>query len=368
MASVGAAQRKELKSLYNQKSAAVIQLAPKGFREATVQEKMKVAKILFRSVRADKVSAAWTQRDALKAASRFWRSYTKLDSYYLWSDIVDVEGGRHAHAIFLSHSWMPPRDWEAIMGKNVSYSKIKATELCCISKDVAAHELGDHSRWPEVCYWIDKTCIPQGHPELMGWCVALLEEFIQLSDGLVVILTWSYFERLWCVYEWVCILACKETSSITIAIDPFLRPQTIHFFTDSIKNFTVKGCKCSVESDRAIIYDKVAQYYTSPSEFEMFLKFTAIALVSRDLTMRRCANGVETLRPWVELAQDCGFTELAQGLRDLSDNIVLWWHEITAGVGSAMDLQTEIMKKVNAWFDQVVQPLIAEMQRRTVRR
>ena len=36
------------------------------------------------------------------------------------------------------------------------------------------------------------------------YCVLLLEEFIKLSDGLVVIVTWTYFERLWCVYTPPC--------------------------------------------------------------------------------------------------------------------------------------------------------------------
>ena len=31
----------------------------------------------------------------------------------------------------------------------------------------------------------------------MPTCVSLLEEFIRRSDGMIVLLSWHYFERLW---------------------------------------------------------------------------------------------------------------------------------------------------------------------------
>merc|ERR1712232_415535 len=123
----------------------------------------------------------------------------------MWSqDLCGSSELAALHARFLSHSWSPPAEWEEVMGKGVLYSEMKATEVCGVAKDLAASLTGDHNKWTDVQFWVDKCCIPQGNEELMTWCVGLLEEFIALADGLVVILTWSYFDRLWCVYEWVC--------------------------------------------------------------------------------------------------------------------------------------------------------------------
>ena len=95
---------------------------------------------------------------------------------------------------FLSQSWGIPKEWDALMGEG-SYAQAKATEICCVAKDIAARELGSTSRWKEVYFWVDKCCIPQGDQELTGWCVNLLEEYIIFCDGLVVLVPWTYFTR-----------------------------------------------------------------------------------------------------------------------------------------------------------------------------
>ncbi|CAE8614465.1 unnamed protein product [Polarella glacialis] len=132
------------------------------------------------------------------------------------------------------------------MGEGCSYSAIKASEICNVAKDLAALDFGDYSRWPEIHFWVDKCCIPQAHPELMTWCLDLLEEFIALSDRLVVILSWSYFDRLWCVYEWVCFLIHNKASSIFLCVDAFVRSRTLPLLLESVKNFSLANCKCSL--------------------------------------------------------------------------------------------------------------------------
>ena len=82
------------------------------------------------------------------------------------------------------------------MGKGVLYSDMKAAEVCGVAKDLAATVLGDYKKWTEIKLWVDKCCIPQTHA-LMPTCVGLLEEFIRRSDGMIVLLSWHYFERLW---------------------------------------------------------------------------------------------------------------------------------------------------------------------------
>ncbi|CAK9063522.1 unnamed protein product [Durusdinium trenchii] len=62
---------------------------------------------------------------------------------------------------------------------------------------------------------------------MMALCVNLLEEFIALSDGMIVLASWNYFSRLWCVYEWVCGLLIHSAMEIEILADPFIRDSTV---------------------------------------------------------------------------------------------------------------------------------------------
>lgn len=335
------------------------------------ERRMEMARCLYRAVPADKVSSPWTDSEMLARTSDFWMPQNRLDEYYTWSfDFGDPDFRKSSKIWFLSHSWPPPDRWEEIMGKECKYSEIKATEACIVAKNFAAVEFGDPSRWPEVHYWIDKCSIPQSHSEMMGWCVNLIEEFIQLSDGLVVILSWSYFERLWCVYEWVCFLVYHQPSKIILCVDVFLRPSTLPLMINSIKNFSLKACKCVVESDREMLMKKVNSYYVSPEAFETFLKFSAIALIARNVAERQASLGAKAMQPWQNLAKACNFRALATKLQSLSANMRVWRSEAVngaLGMSLSLNLQTVIAKKVGAWFEEELAPLIHAQKVRAVR-
>ena len=50
----------------------------------------------------------------------------------------------------------------------------------------------------ETTLWIDKACIPQNKgAEIKMQYVLMIEHFINLSDSLLVLLSHSYFTRLW---------------------------------------------------------------------------------------------------------------------------------------------------------------------------
>lgn len=348
-------------------------LGVQALRTASVEQRLELAALLFRGVSSGMCAAPWTDAEQLAKASHFWGAYTKLDAYYAWSDDVlllttDISTGKkvrryrenHRTIRFLSHSWGQPANWKEWMGLNAKYSEIKATEICGVAKDLAAEELGDASRWQEVQFWIDKCCIPQGNRELMGLCVGLLEEFIQLSDGLVVIVTWSYFERLWCVYEWVCFLMFHDASKITLCASVLLRKSTLPHLVHTLRHFKLADCKCLVESDREIFYQKVDSYYKSRTGFEEFLKLSAIALIAKDVACRQTAYGEVAMRPWIDLAVDCEFEDLAAKLVQLSHMMAGVRDDKAALAASALsaDLQTAIRMRVEDWFAEHINPLL----------
>lgn len=363
-------------------------LGANSFGTASPEQRLEIAAVLFRGVSAGLCAAPWTDAELLTKTSNFWGAYDKLDTYYAWSDdalppTTDPRTGRkvrryrqnHQTIRFLSHSWGEPLNWKEWMGKNTKYGEIKSTEICGVAKDLAAEELGDAAGWAEVQFWIDKCCIPQGHSALMNLCVGLLEEFIQLSDGLVVIVTWSYFERLWCVYEWVCFLMFHDASKITLCASVLLRQSTLPHLVHTLRTFSLANCKCLVESDRKIFYSKVDSYYKSRSGFEQFLKFSAIALIAKDVACRQTAYGESAMQPWIDLATECKFLHLAEKLTLLSGVMVAMredeaTHSTRAcsrgsfNASSALnaDFQTAISHDIQEWFAQHVNPLLIQMR------
>lgn len=244
------------------------------------------------------------------------------------------------------------------MGSAISYTNHKAALMYNIAKDTAALHFGDSEKWPDVTFWVDKCCVPQNHRVLRGWCIALLEYFIQMSEGMVAVLTWSYFDRMWCAYEWVCFLACHEPGKVTICIDSFLRTGTLPLFIESIRNFRIEDCKCFCAADRKVLEEKIQIYFASPAGFDIFLKFTAISIIVRDLAVRRYAYGTECIFPWARLAEDCKFRMLASKLRSLCELMRRWQRETAL----SLDTQSAIRRKVHGWFGRNIDPLIEELR------
>lgn len=118
----------------------------------------------------------------------------------------------------------------------------------------------------------------------MPTCVSLLEEFIRRSDGMIVLLSWHYFERLWvercessphdgpmhprrnspvravhaqCVYEWAAFLIHHKPMDISICVEAFMLPGTVPIYVDSIEKLSVKSCECYNEGDRETLRIKV---------------------------------------------------------------------------------------------------------------
>lgn len=322
------------------------------------------ATVLMRGVPAGKVCAEWSDAECLDATSNFWSTNRGKFTDYAKSRNV-------ARATrFVTHSWSPPDDWAEYMGQNCSYGDVKTTELATVSRDLGEN-LGVDDWKEEITYWIDKTCIPQQHSLLMV-CVNLIEEFLQKCDGMVVLLSWQYFERLWCVYEWAAFLICHDASNVTICVDAFLRPSTRHLYIKSVENFSVANSKCNNEGDRPVLAAKVAEYYNSTEAFEHFARSTAIGVVALAVA-HKASRGtyLEDFMPWVELAERLKLNDLAAALRTCDP---LTWRREAMGDTTATTLgaqargwQSVFKARLDQWFQDVVKPVLDQSRLAAVR-
>ena len=134
---------------------------------------------------------------------------------------------------------------------------------------------------------------------------------------MVVLLTWQYFSRLWCVYEWAAFLVHHKADQVQACVDAFLRPNTRQLFVDAVRNFSVKNSQCYNQSDRVILAAKVREHYNSERDFEQFARGTAVAVLA--VAAARRAGRSETdfqteFVPWKNLAEELGFEKLSKAL------------------------------------------------------
>lgn len=340
--------------------------------------------ILMRAVQAHRVAAAWSDAGLSKCRA-FWQSSRgRPQDYDLSEDARRVD-------VFVSHSWSPPENWKIVMGVGISYADVKSTTLAVMAKDVALSN-NCLREWQNVTFWVDKACIPQDNDGLKESCINLIEKFIKRCDHVCVIFTWSYLERLWCVFEWACVLADKDLSRVWLMNELFVTDQTLPLYLDCIRYFALKRTKCFLDSDRAILAKKIDHNYTSHTAFEELVKASATALMARSMAFRAGrSSGLydRFYAPWVNLAKELGFPELAAALA--SCRPAQWREEAAQAISpqagaqpgdgatlpvllgsrptehaskaSVMGVHTAPYQlRINEWFDQSVSPVLYKLQ------
>jgi len=381
---------------------------------------------MMRAVPASRVTSEWFELDRLAAASAFWASNHGSAADFALSHKAETA------TRFISHSWRQPDDWVSRMGTRCRYADVKATELDLIARDlsysgvglfrsaslrsskgenlspvrrasaedgVGSSDMGETSQHSttlpakrmsrrntsaagsydrlltaDITFWVDKACVPQGHP-IAAAHVARIEDFIKRSDGMVVLFSWHYFTRLWCVYEWACFLVWHEPQAVQVCAGPFLRPNTIDAYFDAIERFTVFSAKCDVPGDHKLLESKVHLYYNSAAAFEEFAKVSAIGLLAVSVVESgRPAQAGGEVAPWLNLARRLGFDDLADAL---SEADVVGWRanakrKSAADAASGADepwssWQTAFVTAVDDWFDLHINPVLIAAKRKAVK-
>lgn len=325
---------------------------------AQAQLSEQPADVLMRAVQFHHVCSTWEDAEGLQRVEQFWGTNVGDKGHF-------ELGAPSQHAArFISHVWVQPDNWHEVMGQRCSYAEMKGTELYLTALDIAE---GEDCEPEDVTFWIDKCCIPQRHT-LMPVCISLIEDFLDRCEGMVVLFTWHYFERLWCVYEWAAFLVRHPPENINICLDVFMRPASRELYINSIRNLTVDGCRCTDDGDRLILKEKVSQYYVSEAAFEELARCSAIAMIARTLCSKGASRGKAAWQgeylPWIAVAKELGLNGLAGVLE--SAEAWLWRTEAIQcagldGHGLVTDergWQAVFLEKVDEWFSDEVVPVL----------
>lgn len=328
-----------------------------------------IHRILLRATPAHKIAAAWSDQ-CLPECQAFWKSSEgRPQDYVLSEDSSEVD-------VFVSHCWSQPKSWHAVMGKDVDYAEVKSTQLAIMAKDVALMNNRELYDWKDVTLWVDKSCIPQDNLELKQSCIGLIEKFIQESRHVCILFTWSYLERLWCLYEMACVLIDKEPSQVWLQIEGFVNEASFPLYLDSIRSFSLGRAKCHLAADRQVLAEKIKEGYVSAESFERLVKACALALMARSMAYRAGrSQGLHEkfYQPLVELAYELRFPDLADELKQCKP--WEWRHTMLPtllrtrlGRRASMSVSaSRYQNGINAWFNTEISPILKRMRRDIVR-
>lgn len=163
-------------------------------------------------------------------------------------------------------------------------------------------------------------------------------------------------------------------------------------YLDAVRHFSLKKAKCHKDSDRKLLEQKISQEYVSVEAFETLMRATVIAFMARSMAYPAGrAPKLETrfYVPWVDLATELGFDDLALALASIQTRE---WRRIASSgswlekyaedirnleepcmdgsfsqLKTAVDLHTvksvEYHKVVVEWFDKEVTPILIQLRK-----
>ncbi|KAG8463276.1 hypothetical protein KFE25_004787 [Diacronema lutheri] len=373
---------------------------------------------LMRAVRCGKVAADFANVGEMARTSAFWRTNV--------GTIADYELSAPASFAtrFVSHTWLPPADWRELMGAKLDYSDVKAAVLASAARDVVwerrrhvgrarvlatgvtapcapsatesperapcassaaddarlAQQPAPIERWQDVTLWVDKCCVAQQHP-IMVPTIAMLEQFVRRCEGMIVLFTWDFFERLWCVYEWALFLVLHDTEHVQLCVDFFLSERTLQRYVAAIREFKLARARTYYASDLELIRERIEAMYQSVEHFERFVQLAvivhvAVVLAKRASPIPEAASAENDLLVWARLAAELGFAQLADVLARARP--AAWLAHAAPAEGGGVSARMRWMVggktwrahlagRVDSWYQRELKPLLRASRALAVR-
>jgi len=214
---------------------------------------------------------------------------------------------------------------------------------------------------------------------LRAECLLLADTMLTMNSGLVAVVAWNYFDRLWPLWEWAVFCARRGAHHVQLAADAFSKRALVEYHR-AMRRLTVEGATCRDLRDRPMLLEALEKLFHCSSSMEMvdfkkgdaasgpgvvkarivdysrverFVRATAIAVFAREAAL---ANSQQ-----LERSDEMGWTALAAelGLEDLHHALKMckpwdWMDAARAQGGENLDLAYEA--SCEAWWEDRVLP------------
>ncbi len=214
--------------------------------------------------------------------------------------------------------------------------------------------------------WMDHVSVNQSNPAMKVHMQNTFNDLISQSRALVVILSPSYFARLWCMFEMASFLAKKDLHSVAVVSWSFMNvadgPKP---YLDALRSFSVARAQCTVEADRPLLAAQACKFFGSEAVFERLGRLCGLAVVLQSLFLSPVVEAFDAncekffLLPFYALAEELGFAPLADAFRAFDP---VRKYELHAGHGGAQSPETNdaYSQLVLAHVKAAVSPIVRE--------
>jgi len=324
------------------------------------------------------------------------------------------------------HAGRPSRDAEAV--------EVRWTMPPGVYHVSAARVLPDDRLSPDEA--AKKKAFRPGSEQLAGWCTALclkdevwveltlgtfrteclqlVEPMIRMHSGLLAVVAWNYFDRLWPLCEWALFCARRGPAKVQLASGAICRPALVEFHR-AIRRLSVHEAGVRDARDRQLLLSLLEREFRCSAKehtvgfkkpaahalltaatqrvvdwapLERYLRVTAVAVFAHEAAIaasRRKTFDDES--GWAALADALDLRELSAALRQCKP----WeWGQaaLRKAQASATGVEGEAeaeaadeaaaaaledvadaayLERVEAWWTDVVLPVLEDERRRAVR-
>jgi len=226
-----------------------------------------------------------------------------------------------------------------------------------------------------------------------GECLLLAETMLAIHGGLVAVLPWNYFDRLWPLCEWAVFCAHRGPHLVELAADSFMGPALVEYHR-ALRRLSVSAAGCRDPRDRVLLFGVLDKIFKSKhrselkgfqkphpakltvpvheiiydfSAVERYIRVTAIAVFAHEAApsaSREPGGGDEA--GWAALAEEFGFSALWNALKKCKPHD--WWerakHE--AG-GDETNEQAFFEEMLQEWWTRIVLPVLEDERKLAMR-
>jgi hypothetical protein len=225
----------------------------------------------------------------------------------------------------------------------------------------------------------------------------LMDEILWKHPRMTVILSWDHFARLWPLYEWATFMLEHSPVNVELSCSLTAPLSTIPLHLDRVRRLSIDAASCSDSRDAEMLLDRFrtqcrcdwqenvayqcsdtprstfsreVRWTTDWSRLERFIRCTAIMVFARTMLRDHAYCSREAAAhwyvPWMHLAREMGFPELADRLKEVKPlaQYEACVKDADGDTAEALALYTE---RLDQWFERTCGPIYRDERRDVVR-